>query len=269
MRKAILEAIKAKPWNTVFNAGDTDPVDPPADDAPPADAPPADPGKGKTFTQEQMNAILAEDRRKHKTQQQKTLDELNALKAQTDIGGANAAEYEAKLEELQNSLLTNEQLAKREKDKMDKRHEKELGELKENYDKLNKKYTSETIIRAITDASVTNKAFSPEQIVAILGPNTRLAEVLDDSGEKTGLVTPKIKFDDADKDGKPVTLDLTPDEAIKRMKEIDKFANLFQGEGVSGLGGSTRSGGTKQSAAEVARNPAEYIKARKEGKLDL
>jgi len=63
---------------------------------------------------------------------------------------------------------------------------------------------------------------------------------MDDNGEPTGMLAPKVKFPDTDKDGKSVILDLTVTEAVKRMKELtDQYGNLFKGTAAGGIGGST------------------------------
>ena len=71
-----------------------------------------------------------------------------------------------------------------------------------------------------------------------------------------------------DKAGNPVVLELSPDETLKRMKEIEKHFNLFQGDGKGGYGGMNRpSGGKEPDAAHLAKDPKTYREARKSGQL--
>ncbi len=69
-------------------------------------------------------------------------------------------------------------------------------------------------------------------------------------------------------DGKPVTLDVSVKDAVKRMREMDEYANLFIGDGTGGTGGSTRnSSGGNLNVAELAKDPVKYREARKAGKI--
>jgi hypothetical protein len=67
--------------------------------------------------------------------------------------------------------------------------------------------------------------------------------------------------------GDAVTLVLTPEDAVKRMKELpDQYANLFKPNVVSGMGGGTATGGGPgQGRVDVRKlSPAEYRKLRAE-----
>jgi hypothetical protein len=111
-----------------------------------------------------------------------------------------------------------------------------------------------------------NKAVSVEQIAAILTPKTKLVEKLDDGGRPTGTFEPRVKFADTDKNDKPIVLDITVPEAVKRMRELDRYANLFEETKKSGIGGSGsyKSGKTPDVAKIAANDPKEYRRLRKE-----
>ncbi len=92
--------------------------------------------------------------------------------------------------------------------------------------------------------------------------HTRLVEDLDAEGRSTGEFIPKVKFNDTDAEGKPITLDLTAKEAVKRMKELpERFGNLFKSNLSGGLGGS-QSVGNKPLDGERLKNMDEYRKQR-------
>ena len=81
-----------------------------------------------------------------------------------------------------------------------------------------------------------------------------------------------MTFNDT-KEGKPVTLELTPAEAVKRMSEMDEYLNLFKGKGSGGIGGTNRGGGNKgaaMTAAQAAKtlSPAAFQEWRKKNGLD-
>lgn len=222
---------------------------------------------GKTFSQEEMNKILADDRRKHQGQTRQALEELESLKAKAELTAQEREDLETRISSMRSEIMTKEELAKKAKDKTDNAHKDEVTTVTKDRDHWKGKYTESTIQRTITDAAVANDAHVPEQIVAILRPNTQLVEALDAEGKPTGELIPKVKFSDTDKDGKPVTLDLTIPEAVKRMREIEKYLNLFKGEGVGGIGSLSRPGGKDADLKTLAKDPKAYREARKKGEL--
>jgi len=271
----MLESELLKVWLNVYDgdppAGDPPAGDPPAGDPPAGDPPAGDPpagGGSKQFNQDDVNRFLASEKRKWKEQQQKAIDELEALRAKANLTEEERQQYDDRIEQMKNELLTKEQLTQKEKQKMEKQYKKQIEDLTGERDAWQGRFTEATITRAITDAAVSNDAYVPGQIVAIVRPNTRLIEELDKEGKPTGHMIPVVKLNDTDKDGKPVTLELSPSEAIKRMKEMDDYLNLFKGEGTGGIGGMNRGGSTKQmDLKKLAKDPAAYRAARKEGKV--
>jgi len=227
-------------------------------------------GTNKNFSQEDLNRFLANEKRKWKQQQQKAIDELEALRAKANLTEEERQQYDDRIEQMKNELLTKEQLTQKEREKAEKAYKKELEKLTGERDNWKGRFTEATITRAITDAAVSNDAFVPGQIVAIVRPATQLAEELDAEGKPTGHLVPIVELKDKDKDGKPVTLKLSPKDAVKRMKEMDEYLNLFKGEGTGGLGGMNRGGSAKQTDLKnLAKDPAAYRKARKEGKVNF
>lgn len=240
-------------------------VDPASDDPTPKVG--DDNGKGGTFTQAQVNEMMAKDRRKHQEQTKKAMAEVEALRSKARLTTEERDDLDKRMQELQDQLLTKEELAKKEQERLRKDHENKLKEVASERDSWKNRYTDSAIVRSITDAAGKHDAYRPQQIVALLQSKTRLAEVRDDEGNPTGNFKPEIRFDDVDKEGKPVTLTLTPDEAVKRMREMEDYLNLFKGEGVGGLGQNNQIGGKKLDAKELAQDAATYRKARAEGKL--
>ena len=223
-----------------------------------------------TFTQEEVNSILAKEKRKQQEQTRKALDELQALKKKANITAEERQELDKRIETLNNELLTKEQLAKKNAEKERKRHESEIQKITGERDSWKSRFTDSTIKRAITDAAAENKAFHPTHIVALLRPTTHLVEVLNSDGEPTGDYEAKVDFDDVDDKGKPVKLSLTVKEAVKKMREMEEHQNLFQGEGAGGLGSQNRGkGGKQKTLADAAKEgPEAYRKMREQMGLD-
>lgn len=250
----------SKSWYTVFE-------DPPAPPPPaPSPAPPAPP-PDKTFTQEQVDTMVSETAKKHQTQAQKALEELDAIKTKAQLSETERVELNERIDTMKNQLLTKEELAKKDKDKLLANHTDELKLVTIERDSWKSRYTESTIIRNITDEAVANKAFVPEQVVNMLWNDTNLIPVLDSDDKPTGELQARVKFPDVDKEGKPCILDLTIAEAVKRMTEIEKYYNLFKGEGTGGMGLNNRPSGKNLDIRKIATDPAAYREARKKGEI--
>lgn len=244
-------------------AGDVGVEQPPVDQPPAGDTPPVK----KVFTQDEVNSILNKDKQKHQEQVKKAIGEVEALKSKAKLTQEERDELDKRLQQMNQELLTKEELAKQEKERIKRTLEGQVKQTAEERDAWKNRYTTAQIKRSITDAAVVSGAYNPSQIVALLHGNTRLVEKLGEDGQPTGEYAPKIRFDDVDKDGKPVSLDLSPEEAVKRMKEKDEYLNLFKGEGVGGIGASNQPAGKKTDARILAKDPAKYREARKGGQL--
>jgi len=231
----------------------------------PADVKPTD--KPTAFSQEDVNKFLAEDRRIHKAKIEelsKTLDTVKGMSEKERTG------LTAKVEELSNALLTKEELAKKETDKIRRKHEGEINEKTKEAEIWKNRFSDSTIVRSLTDAAVSGEAFSPAQIVKMLRENATLTELVDEAGQLTGAYGVRVKFKDVNKEGKPVMLDVSPDEAIKLMKDkTAEYGNLFKSGVITGLG--TGKANQAPTALGGDLSFADYQKyrtqLRKEGKL--
>jgi hypothetical protein len=226
----------------------------------------------KAFSPEQqaeVNRIMAAEKKKHQRTVQKAVDEANALRSKAQLTATERSELDNRLDSITNEMRTKDEQAKRAAKKQKEAHQKAIESLTAEKTTWQQRYTESTIERSLTDAAAANNAFSPKQIVAILGRTTQLVEVLDDEGQPTGQLAPKVKYRAKDKEGKPVTLDLSPEDAVKRMKDEDEYLNLFRGEGSGGAGLRSQPGGKKQDLKNLAKDPAAYRKARKAGEVNF
>jgi len=234
-----------------------------------ADPPPANDGKVSfnADQQKELNRILAAEKKKHQKLVQQATDEAKAMGAKARLTAQQSQELDARLDQIQNEMRTKEEQAKRAADKARKQYQDDMKKLSAEKEDWQRRYTESTIERSLTDAAASSNAFSPRQIVAILGPNTELAQVLDSEGQPTGQLAPKVKYRTKDKEGKSVTLDLSPIDAVKRMKDEEEYLNLFRGEGSGGAGLRSQPGGKKPNLRELAKDPAAYRKARAAGQI--
>lgn len=234
--------------------------DPPAGDSPAS--PPA--GDGKVYTKEEVEKMILDERKRNEDKTKDTIKQLEALRQSQGLTEKEKIELRERIEELTNSMLTKEQLAKKEQEKLANQHKTDVDRLTQERDSWQKRFHESTILRSITDSSVIEGAYNPELVIAVLQNKTRLVEEVDEDGKPTGSYTPRVKFPDVDpKEGKPITLDLTVDQAVKRMKDLpEKYGSLFKSTAISGPG---MNGGTgKATIADIKKmTPEQYREFRK------
>lgn len=221
----------------------------------------------KLFTQDEVNKIMADNKRTLQTKNENLIKELETIKKSGNLSAEQKSALETRIESLQNDLLSKEELSKKENEKLRKEGQRAVESAQRERDDWKGKYTTATIQRTITDAAVEHKAVNPRQIVAILQQKANLVPETDNEGNATGNLIPKVKFETQDKEGKPVTIDILIPEAVKQMKDMDEYLNLFQGEGTGGLGASSKSTGKTADIRTIAKDPAKYREARKSGKI--
>jgi len=244
------------------NDGGGDGGDSGATPPPPATPPPS--SKKLIFSPEQqthINKILADERRKGQAANEKTIKELEKLKQSQGRTQEERDSLQARIDELQTQFLSKEELAKKEKEKLEKDHKSTLSTMTTERDQWRDLYHSSTISRSLLDAAIKFEAFNPDQIAAILEKHTRLVEDKDEEGKSRGYI-PRVKFTDIDGDGKPILLDLTVTEAVKRMKDLpERFGNLFKSNLTGGIGGNGTTGGRRVEPGKMSTK--EYMEARK------
>lgn len=226
-------------------------------------------GDVKAFSQQDVDRIVQSRLRKQEEAQKNLVGEINALKAKSDLTQEERTDWETRLEQLNNTLLSEQQLSEKEAKRRSDENTSVLTAKDQEIDKWKGMFTSSTVMRSLTDAAVEHKAFHPEQIVSMLDRKTRLVEELVD-GKPTGNLVPLVRFESIDEKGKPAMLDISPSEAVKLMTEIGKYGNLFEGKGTGGIG--TRShaeGGKKQDLAAQTKDIGAYLKGRRDGTITL
>lgn len=243
----------------------------PAFDDPPADptnpAPKGDGGgepKGDTIKKDDLDRMLAENSRKHQQVVDGLKAELDALSKRSNLSAKDREDLEQRVNELNNKLLTKEEMAKQEKDKLLKQHQSERENLESEAKAWRGRYESTRIVSSLSDAAAKHKAYNPQQVVTMLRGETRLVEVEKD-GQGTGDFEVRVKLNSKDSKGQPVQLDLAPDEAVKHMSEQDEYLNLFTADGSPGTG--SRKSKDNLDPTELAKDPAAYRQARKEGRI--
>ncbi len=265
----------SNPWFVVYEDA---PPAPPVSDPPPAppvsDPPPAPPAPGAiTFTdaqQKHIDGIINGKTATHKDQLSKMRDELDALKSRSDLTAEERVSLEERVKSLTSDKLNETEKLKRQLKTIEKDSKTTIDALIIERDTIQKTYETNEIQRAISSAAVSNKAYNPEHIMNILEGKTQLSEEVDAKGEPTGNKVPKVTFQDFNDKDEPITIELTPSQAVKRMTEMVIHQNLFEASGSGGIGGRQGRGSNKATSMEkVLKDPALYRKLRKEKKINF
>jgi hypothetical protein len=237
-----------------------------------------DGGSGETLTissfvekhglQDELNGMMSANRKKLTLRNTELVTQLQTLGEQSKMSTQAREELEERIEELQTQFMSKEELAKREADKSATAHATEIEKLTGEATAWQSRFASSTTQRSLLDAAVEGEAVQPSQIVLMLGQTTQLVEETDSVGHGTGQYRTIVKFNDHDSEGNPITLDLVPSEAIKRMKELPAlYGNLFKGNNNGGVGESNNADGgamTQPKLMELLKDPVAYRKWRKE-----
>jgi len=249
-------------WKKFYIAGYEDPPagDPPAGDPPAGDPPtPAAKKTPKTFDQAEIDRLMAKERAEFRKKNEKLAAELTRIQGLASTTQQDRDALAAQIEELQNQHLSKEELLKRDSEKLKSEADKERKKLTQERDTWQTKYTRTRINQEIIAAAAAD-AYNPEQIIELLAPKARLAEVVGEDNKPTGEDQVRVKLPTV-KDGKPTTLDLTVAEAITLMKtEVARYGNLFKSNLVGGVGGANVTGGQTQKGPPS--DPAQYRKWR-------
>lgn len=221
-----------------------------------------DPNK-KSFTQDEVNKMVATERRKNEEKTKKIIGELETLKKSRNLTEQEQQHLSKRIEELQDQLLTKEQLAQKDKEKLQKEYTSTISQLETERDNWKSRFEKALVINAIHKASEEHEALDTSQIIALIQVQSpRVVQELDENGVPKDSFVPRVKMQDTDtKTGKEVTLDLTISEAVKRMKEKTENFNLFKSTVNGGLGLGSGAGRSDSDAPPI-HDPAAYRKWR-------
>lgn len=190
-------------------------------------------------TQQYVNSLLAEERRKGQSKNQELIKQLETQKNRAGTSEAEQTRLQARIDELTSEYATKEELGKRNFEKQVKTLTGERDTARKDADNWKNLFQSTKISNALIGAATQAKAYNPEQVVTILASQTRLVEVTDEDGNVIpGQWQERVKIKSKDKEGKPVTLDLPATEAVKQMAELEEYANLFISGAAGGIGGN-------------------------------
>ena len=221
-----------------------------------ADGDAGDEGDEKKFSQEDLNKILAEDKRKGQEKLRKLETTMQTLSEDRSLSEQNRKNLSSELENLRKSLRTAEQQTEYDRKQAAEQHHSDLANAQERGDHWETLYKAAEVDRSLQDAAGDPEigAYNPRQIVNLLKPHTELKEI-------EGALQPMVDFPDIDeKTGSEITTLRTPVDAVKRMLEMTKVhGNLFKSTIVGGVG-SASGAETPEGKVDVASLTAEQYR---------
>ncbi|MFA5345379.1 MAG: hypothetical protein WC315_03815 [Candidatus Omnitrophota bacterium] len=221
----------------------------------------------KTFNQDQVNAIVAADRRKLAEKYQELEGMYKTALEDKNLTAEARSQLEAKLEDVQKTFLTKEETLIAEKKKLEENLSKEANQWKDAAIRWENQFKQTLMDRTLQDAAVQHEAYNPSQMIALLRPMTKVTEKLDEQGKGTGSYEVVVDLADINSEtGSPQVTRRAPEDAVKRMKELkDLYGNLFKTNVVSGIGAGTAQGGMASGKVDPKKiSTAEYMRLRKE-----
>jgi hypothetical protein len=219
----------------------------------------------KTYTQEEFDKHMGGLRKKHEATQKQLADQLKAAREQPGLADEEREALQKQIEGLEATYMTKQQLAEKAAQKKETALQDQIKELTDKGSQWKNNFESEVVRNQIYLESNKHEAHDPEAMSRMLGPDITWKEIEGDNGT---TYEPRVAFADVDKEGKPVTLELTIGQAMARMKELpDRFGFLFKGQQKAGIGGIANTGtagGQQLTQAMLAKNPALLRKIMKE-----
>lgn len=219
------------------------------------------PATGRRFTQDEVNTIIKKDKDSTKKERDQLKQELERLKEQ-GLTTENLEALQTRIDQLANEGKTKEEQAKDALANRDKEWSKKLDITTTEAKKWRTDYEKFRGKSEIMEAASKYKADNPAQIYKLLSTDVKYVEKLDGNGKSTGEWIPKVSME-VTKDGETKTLELSPDEAVKQMTEMDEHHNLFNSGASAGLGGSNNGGSKGSGSTAVPRTMNGYMAARK------
>lgn len=218
--------------------------------------------KNRVFTQEQVNEIVVKRNKKVREQLQNTERRYEQLLQSQQLTAQEKNELRGELETIQAQLRSREEQARYEAKKQQEKFQTTLEQTTGERDRFKSLFETQTRDNAIMQAAVTHDAYNPEQFISVLGPRTKIVEEVNEQGEKTGRLVPRVEVRVVGEDG-TTNVELRPvEDAVAQMKdEPEKYGNLFRSNVASGIGegsNSSAAGGrvdpSKMSAEEYYAN---------------
>ena len=180
------------------------------------------------FTQEDVNRMLADDRRKHQAQVQRVEKMLEEVSASKNLTIQEREQFAQQLEDLRKETRTKEQQLSHEKKQLEEQLTGRITNAEKTAKEWEQRYREGTVERSLQDAAVGGEAFNVNTVMSVLRPMTRLIEITDEkTGKGTGTFKVVVDFPDTDPNtGEPTVTLHSPDS--RREADERVAANVRQ-----------------------------------------
>lgn len=225
----------------------------------------------KIFTQDEVNKFLADERRRTTQKYQQLESAYKEALTNQNLTQEQRVQLEEKLEDLQKTFRTKEETIKAEKKAFEEKYTKELESYKTSAQSWEQLFKNTMLEQKLQDAAVKHDAHNPNVLTTLLKTMSKVVEKTDDQGRGTGEWTTIVDLTDVDaKTGETIVTRRTPEDAVKRMKELPEYGGLFSSNVVSGIGAGTAPGGNRSGTIDPGKLTTEqYMEMRRKDPAKL
>ena len=239
-----LQLLPAAPFNIYFDEGEGGEGE---GDAGEGDAGGSDKA---TFTQEQVNTMLANNKKNLQTDLAKKTKALTDAQANVNLSQEEKDALAIRVNDLESLMMTDKELAARDKKKAAGEYKVALEKSETAAKKWKGLHDTMLISTAITNASMIEgqKAVNPSQLVSLFGGDASVVEA-------DGVFSVQVSVATVGEDGVAKTLTLAPEAAIKEYASRNEYMNLFDDPSKDGLNRRKTSG---KKPGALPTNMADY-----------
>lgn len=241
------------------------PVVPPV--SPPPPPPPPPPVPVKTFTQEQVNAMMADHKRTLQENNSQLVTQLEEMRSTMNLTQQQRDELDSRITALSQQHLTEQQKLQLALDNAVKKHKTDTDSLGNEVKTWKGAFENTMIENSVLAGSVEHKAVNAGQLLDLLRAKAKVVQELDASGQPTGKFLVKLPVKVVNTKTKATeVLELDAIEAIGKMREDPSNGNLFMFDGKTGLGGTNHPSNTATNGDPdfSKMTPSQYQAWRKE-----
>ena len=190
----------------------------------------------KMISQEIFNREAAKIRAQGKKETEALLQKFTEIQARLNLSEKEKEETALALEAIRTTGMTEKQKLEHQLQKIQDTTKAEIAKLSEDATSWQKRFEDQQLQTQIQSAVSANKGVDAEPFLALTKMwGTKITEIKIDD-KNTGRYEARVMFPDTDKENKPIILDLTIDESVKRMSEIPKYKNMFNHGQTEGTG---------------------------------
>ena len=139
--------------------------------------------KDKKFSQDELNTILATEKRKTQNVRQELLSQLEEAKKTAKLGTESRTELEKKIEELQKVTMSAEERARQKETKLQRQYDEKLSTANEEGESWKARHTDLLISNALLRAASVNKAVEPTQLLRMLKNDVKIVQRVNEEGQ--------------------------------------------------------------------------------------